>query len=415
MELFSTTILYTILYIGLYFQIFLLLTFFEGKEPSSDEKKKSHDLSDDTWPTVSITVPCFNEAKTVATTVQSLLELDYPKSKLSILVVDDGSTDNTFAIAEKLSCHPQVTVVRQENGGKYTALNHGIKTTTAEFVGCLDADSFVDPKALKNMIPYFKDPLVMAVTPAMRVHNASNILQLIQKAEYNIGIFAKRAFGLMDAIHVTPGPFSIFRKSIFDEIGLFHHAHNTEDMEIAFRIQSHRYKIANCHYAFVNTITPETLKKLYKQRTRWLYGFLNNSIDYKHIFLNKKYGNMGMFTLPFSALGVVVALYLFASLVFNLAKMIYVKIEKLITIGIDWNFNPHFEWFFVNTETIVFLAIILVTTSLVIMLMGKRMAEGSMKPSRDMLYFTVLYGLIAPLWLSKAVYNTLLSKKTPWR
>ena len=75
---------------------------------------------------------------------------------------------------------------------------------------------------------------------------------------------------------------------------------NTEDMEIAFRIQSRGYRIENCPTAEVYTITPRTVKKLYRQRTRWIYGFIQNTIDYRRIFLNRNYGNIGMFTLPSS-------------------------------------------------------------------------------------------------------------------
>jgi biofilm PGA synthesis N-glycosyltransferase PgaC len=150
------------------------------------------------------------------------------------------------------------------------------------------------------MIPYFNESMVMAVTPAMKVHHAGNILQKIQSAEYNIGILLKSIMHKLEAIHVTPGPFSLFKKEIFEKIGYFKHAHNTEDMEIAFRLQEHRYRIANCPNAFVYTITPNTFKKLYKQRTRWTYGFLKNVQDYRHMLFNSKYGNMGMLTLPFA-------------------------------------------------------------------------------------------------------------------
>jgi len=413
---FSTLFLDISIFIGLYFQVFLLVTFFEEEKP-----KKVAASGGDAFahlPTVSITVPSFNEALTLEKTVQSLLGLNYPKEKLSILIVDDGSTDDTFAVAQKLvaklSPTHQIRAVHQKNGGKYTALNHGIRESTSDLVGCLDADSMVHPDALIRMVADFENPNVMAVTPAMLVHQPREFLQYIQRVEYNIGVFNKRVLGKMNAIHVTPGPFSIFRRSVFGEIGLFKHAHNTEDMEIAFRIQSFGYQITNCHTAIVYTIAPKTLKTLYKQRTRWSYGFIKNAIDYRHIFFNKKYGNMAMLTLPFAVIGIFFALYVVSDFIYHIGVFISKKFVEIRTIGIHM---PHlsFNWFFVNTEMTTILAIVLISITLTIIFIGRKTAEGSARPTFDILYFLAVYGFIAPLWLGKAVFNTILSRKTPWR
>jgi len=430
---FSSLLLYTSIFCGLYFQIFLLVTFFEAqqKEKTTEKRAGNKNLAADSkyaslaaLPTVSMIVPCWNESKTVENTLISLLNLDYPKEKLSVLVVDDGSKDDTYAVATAAAARlnkqeglARIEVVTQKNGGKYTALNCGIaiaQTKGTQFIGCLDADSFVDKHALARMIPYFNNPEIMAVTPAMRVHEPKNILQYIQRAEYNVGIFTKRVFGMLNSIYVTPGPFSIFRTSVFKEIGVFKEAHNTEDMEIAFRIQSFGHRIANCHNAFVYTKTPDTIKKLHKQRTRWTYGFLKNAIDYKHIFFNKKYGHMGGFVLPAAIVGLALSLAIAADFIYHIGNSIATTIQKISIVG--WT-APHFtfNWFFINTETTTLLAIVLLAITVTIVSLGKFIAEGTAKPSRDMLYFIVFYGFLAPLWLSKAVYNVALSKKTPWR
>ncbi len=233
---FSSILLNISIFCGLYFQIFLLVTFFEAREKEKPNKNKKLGATAPVLPTVSIVVPCWNESKTVEKTLISLLDLNYPKEKLSVLVVDDGSTDDTYAVAVEAAARlnrecnaKRISVVTQKNGWKYTALNRGItiaETNQTEFVGCLDADSFVDGQALIRMIPYFSDPRVMAVTPAMRVHEPKNVLQHIQHAEYNVGIFTKRVFSMMNSIYVTPGPFSIFRRNVFSKIGHFKEAHN---------------------------------------------------------------------------------------------------------------------------------------------------------------------------------------------
>lgn len=415
MDTFTSIVLYTALFSGLYYQIFLLVTFLEEFDGEKEEKASANDAS---LPTVTITVPCWNEGKTLEKTVRSLLALDYPKDKLSILIVDDGSTDNTFVVARRLARrYSIVKAVTQKNGGKYTALNHGIQTSTADLFGCLDADSAVHPQALRRMVPYFSRDRVMAVTPALRVSEPRGILQRLQRIEYNVGVFSKKMLGLIDAIHVTPGPFSIFRRSVFAEIGLFRHAHNTEDMEIAFRIQSHGYRIENCHNAYVETITPNTLKKLYRQRTRWTYGFIQNCIDYRSFFFNKKRGNIGLFTLPVATVSLVAALLLACIAIYHFLTNALRHAEQISTTGIHFSASSltSMNFFYVNTEATSIVALFLLAFGIIIMFIGQKMSENGSRPSLDMLYFIVGYGFIAPLWIGKSVYNTVTNRKTPWR
>ena len=132
-------------FVALYFEVFILISFF-GKEHEGIKTPFNE------TPAVTVIVPCFNEEKTVQKTIKSLLNLDYPKDKLQIMIIDDGSTDNTEEILEQYKNNPQITLHYKPNGGKYTALNYGIEKTTTEFVGCLDADSFVEKSALKNIM-----------------------------------------------------------------------------------------------------------------------------------------------------------------------------------------------------------------------------------------------------------------------
>lgn len=409
---YSDVPMYFFLFAGLYFQIFLLVTFFEEKEEKFPKLARGI-----AFPRVAVTVPCFNEEKTLTKTILSLLALEYPQEKLEILIVDDGSTDGTAKVAQGLvEKYPQVRFISQKNGGKHTAVNLGINSTKADFVVCLDADSEVASNALLLMIPLFNDKDVAAVTPAIRVQSPKNIIQRMQRTEYNIGIFTRSIFGRLNAIHVTPGPFSIFRREIFSKIGLFRKAHNTEDMEIALRIQSHGYTIKNCHKAYVYTVTPPTLRKLHRQRVRWIAGFMKNAIDYKHLFFNRKGGHVSTFTLPFAVLSIMGSLYFITAFIIETSKQISHFIERVSVVGFDLHTPKYlFDWFFFNTQTASFIGFLIIFLTLVIIFIGKYLAEGTMKPSRDMLYFFLVYGFIVPFWFSKALYDTALSRKTPWR
>lgn len=401
------------MFAGLYFQIFLLLTFVEKHEEKDTETLEK----DASLPEVSVTIPCFNEAKTLRGTVLSILALDYPKDKLNIIVIDDGSTDETFAIAEALNKeYPQVKIFRQKNAGKWSALNFGLEQTASELVTCLDADSFLDKHALRRIVRYFEDKETMAVTPAIIVHNPRNILQLIQKAEYHIGIFSKQLLSKMNSLYVTPGPFSVFRRSVFENLGKYKHAHNTEDMEIALRMHTHHYKIVNCPTAYVYTVAPNTIKKLHRQRVRWIYGFIKNCVDYKFIYFNKQYGQIGTFTLPFSFLFIFTSFYILGNVLVDFFRYLMDRFIEIKTVGLSLFFHSlSFDWFFINIGAITIVTYLTVAIMLFFMLKGKKMAEGTMRPGVETLYFIFFYGFIAPFWFSNAVYNAVLSRKTRWR
>ena len=381
------------------------------------------------YPAVTIAVPCFNEEKTVEKTLQSLLSINYPKDRISILVVDDGSTDNTWNIISKFAQlarttdgvqsggHQNIQIFRKENGGKYTALNFALKHTETDFFGGLDADSFADPESLVRIMSYFeKDSGAMAVAPAVLVYNPKKIIQNAQRAEYQMGVYLKKLFCFLGAINVTPGPLTIFRKKVFDDLGPYQHGHNTEDMEIAFRMQKNHYKIEHCNDAYVYTNTPPTVKKLYKQRLRWIYGFINNTIDYRGVILRKKYGNFSYFTLPMGIISIISVCYLFVRIIYSLVVYLYHKVIFLKIFGLNLTSQTFsFDPFFLNTQSYIFLISFTYLLIIFAMVFGRRMSERKFGVSLDMLYFFPVFGIIAPFWLISAVYNTILKRKPAWR
>lgn len=393
----------------------MLITYFETRLTIKEENvviKKGLKK----YPSVTIMVPCWNEAGTLSKTIHSLLNLNYPKDKLKIMIIDDGSTDNTWKVAEKFKNKPQVEMYHKENGGKYTALNFGLTKITTDLVGCLDADSYVDKDALQNIVTYFQDKETMAVTPSVKVWQPKTIIQLIQKVEYGWGIFLRKMLSYMGALYVTPGPFSIFRREIFDVVGGYRHAHQTEDMELAMRLQTNHIKIANAHNAYVYTVAPATLRKLYKQRLRWTYGFLKNVIDYRFVFFKREYGNLGIFVLPVASLSIFSALYLIAVTMFSFGQSVFKEIIKIQTVGFSYTWPAfNFNWFTINTEFLALISTIALLGTIYMMLLSRKMSEGNVRPGLDMLYFLTLYTFIAPLWMAKAVYNTLFKVKTSWR
>ncbi len=413
---FTDLITYFLLFTSLNFEVFMLIKYFERREDIKKEEAFSK-IPVKNYPTVSIIVPCWNEENTVSKTVHSILNLDYPKDKLQVVVVDDGSTDGTWKVLQKFKNNPQVELHSKTNGGKYTALNHGLGVIDSDLVGCLDADSYVDKNALKYIVTYFQNKEIMAVTPSVKLWQPKTPLELLQKVEYGFGIFTRKIFHFMQAVYITPGPFSIFRREVFNKLGVYRHAHNTEDIEIALRMQKNGLKIAHAHAAIVHTVPPKTVKKLLKQRVRWSYGFLKNAFDYRDMFFNAKYGNLGVFVLPMAAIsfGSIISVF-FVSLSHFLSSLYdqYVRFEA-VGLSINWSHIFNFDWFYVNTQIISLITIVAFLGTVMMILASREMSEGKVKINMDLVYYFVLYAILAPLWMAKAAFNAVFSIRTTWR
>ena len=392
----------------------MLVTFIENRKKIVIRKgqiKLSH------YPTVTVMVPCWNEEKTVARTVESLLAMNYPKDKLTLFVIDDGSTDSTWEVIQQFNKYENVRTFTKENGGKHTALNLGLKETNSEFVACLDADSFADPESLIRIMSYFEaNPDVMAVSPSVIVESPQSLIQKAQKAEYDMSVYIKKMLGFLGAIHVTPGPLTVFKKKVFDDLGPYRKAHNTEDMEIAYRMQKNGYKIEQCNDAYIYTNTPKTVKKLFKQRVRWIYGFINNTIDYRRLLFKKKYGHFSFFTVPAGIVSIVSATYLFIRMINQFTVSAQSKILALQTTGIYLPESAYnFDLYFFNTGVLLFVTVILFVLLITSIIIGKWMSEDRRLSPLNILYFIVIYSVVAPFWLMKAIYNTIFAQKPSWR
>jgi cellulose synthase/poly-beta-1,6-N-acetylglucosamine synthase-like glycosyltransferase len=415
MALIFSIILYILIFLAVYGQVFYFVTFLENRKKivvrGDGETKLKH------YPSVTITLPCWNEGKTIEKTVQSIFELNYPKEKLQIIMVDDGSVDDTWKIINKFKNYPNVKIFHKENGGKHTAVNLGLENSDSDFFGCLDADSFVDKESLIRIMSYFeKDKEVMAVAPSLVVNDPKGIIQYAQKVEYHMGVYLKKMLGFLGAINVTPGPLTIFRKKVFTYLGPYRNGHNTEDMEIAFRMQKNGYKIDHCNDAFVYTNTPINFKKLFGQRVRWIYGFINNAFDYRSVLLRKKYGNFATFTLPLTIISISSIVYFVSKMMYNFFHFLYYKFIQFSTVGFNINVKSFsFDPFFINMQSLAIVSIAVYFLVIFAMIFGRKMSKEKKLFSLEILYFFPVFGIIAPLALAKGLYNTILSRKPDWR
>ncbi|MDO8624081.1 MAG: glycosyltransferase family 2 protein [bacterium] len=404
---------YPFLFLAIFFESFILVTFL-----SKPARRARGRVASSETPSVAIIVPCLNESATVAATCESLLALEYPAEKLSVILVDNGSTDTTPEVMARFKDHPQVTLLLEKNRGKHLAVNAGIATTTADIVGCLDADSFVEPGALREMVGCFENLQVGATTAAMSVHRPRNILQHMQNAEYIYGIVLRHSMSTVNGIHVTPGPFSLYRRETVVRLGGFRAAYQTEDLEMCLRLQKAGYLIEHAPHARVYTKAPHTLFALLKQRTRWTSGFLRNMFNYRGMIGNRRYGALGMIVLPiaFPAMLGGITMFFASLLLFGTSVVHAYQIRD--GIPFSYAYLPHapaFDWFYIPSSVYLLLVAVTIIGMLTLIALGKRISKTPGSLLQGMISYLLLYSLIAPLWLMRSTVDVAIGKKRAWR
>jgi cellulose synthase/poly-beta-1,6-N-acetylglucosamine synthase-like glycosyltransferase len=297
-------------------------------------------------PPVSILVPAYNEEATIATSVRSMLQLDYPE--FEVIVVNDGSRDGTMqALREAFALlpfeeaywrriavkpvrgiyrstrYPNLRVIDKENGGKADALNSGINAARYPLFCGVDADSILERASLRRVIgPFLEDPAVIASGGTVRVANGCSVrdgflesvalpnrlLPLLQIVEYlRAFLFGRMGWTPMNAVLIISGAFGVFRKDAVVAAGGYRHDTVGEDMELVVRL--HRmyretgrpYRIVFVPDPICWTEAPESLRVLRSQRTRWQRGLCESLTLNLGLAFSRRGGAAGWLAFPFMA------------------------------------------------------------------------------------------------------------------
>ncbi|GAI03494.1 unnamed protein product, partial [marine sediment metagenome] len=241
-------------------------------------------------------VPVWDEEETIEETVKAIFEIDYPIKE--IIVINDGSTDKTEEIVQKLQKrYSRLKLINKENTGKADSLNVGIEKAEGELIAVIDADSYPSKDSFEKLVGFFEEEKVGAVTCVIVPRNAEKFFEKLQSIEYRIIAFTRKLLGYVDAIYVVPGPLAIYRTSALKEIGGFDSKNMTEDIEIIWHLTQAGYERRMCLSTYVTTTVPNKFKRWYSQRRRWNVGGLQCIAKYKKYFLKK--GMLGCFILPF--------------------------------------------------------------------------------------------------------------------
>jgi len=265
--------------------IFRYISFIFFSIMKTTQKTISFDTEDKFFkPRVSIIVPAYNEEVTIATSIKSLVEQTY--ENLEIIIMDDGSSDNTYKIAKKFEGifkGKTIKVLTKKNGGKSRALNFAIERSSGELVMCVDADSKLEKDAVALMVRYFKDSEISAVAGSVFVSNRVNVWTKLQALEYIEGLnMVRNAQAFLKLVNIIPGPIGMFRKSAIEEVGGYAHDTFAEDCDLTLKLIEKHHKIDFEPDAVAHTEAPDELLNLLKQRYRWTRGILQAIQKHSH-------------------------------------------------------------------------------------------------------------------------------------
>lgn len=311
-ELFLLIVAYIL---TLQFVLFFICSIFHF----NNENKKQNEINKNHL--VSILIPCYNEEMVLKNCIDSVIDQKYPNYE--ILILDDGSTDNTLKIAtlyEKLNSN--VHVYTKQNGGKASALNVGIDKCIGDIVVSLDADSIFLKDTLIKLIAPFNNDEIAAVCGNIKISNRNKLLNKLQSLEYISGLnIQRRTFAHLNCVSVISGAIGAFRKDKLIEIGKYSHDTIVEDMDITVTLAKLGYKIEYIGNAIAYTEAPESIKEFYNQRYRWSYGCIE--VLSKHSNILFKGYNIGKIGLPYILASVIMNIFVTFAILYSVVKIIF--------------------------------------------------------------------------------------------
>ncbi len=255
--------------------------------------------ANETWPGVSIIIPCYNEGQNAIETITYALNVQYPE--FEVIAVNDGSKDDTLEILLSLAQNnPKLKVVNlAENQGKALGLQAGALVSKYEYLVGIDGDALIDPFCLHWIVKHFiRYPQVAAVTGNPRIRNRTSLLGKIQVGEFSsiVGMIkrAQRSFG---RLFTVSGVITGFRKAAVHEVGYWSPDMLTEDIDITWKLQRNGWDVRFEPRALVWILMPETLMGLWKQRLRWAMGGVQVMLkNFKVLFQPKQTHLWGLMT-----------------------------------------------------------------------------------------------------------------------
>ncbi len=248
---------------------------------------------------VSVVIAAYNEGKVIADTLRALLTSDY-EGEIEVVVVDDGSRDQTAAEIERVAdVDPRVRLFQQENHGKARALQRALSAVRHGIIVFIDADTQCQRDTLSRLVEPFADKRIGAVSGHAKVGNLRTFIARCQALEYTCGFnLDRRAYDRWNCITVVPGAISAIRKEAIDKAGGLSLETLAEDTDLTLALHKDRQRIVYVPGAIAWTEAPESVRTLARQRFRWAYGTLQCLWKHRDMIFNLNYRALGWFSLP---------------------------------------------------------------------------------------------------------------------
>ncbi len=247
------------------------------------------------FPKFSLIVPTKNEENVIRRCLNGILNIDYPKDKMEVIIVDGNSSDETYSVCSEFTAqYPSLFKLLKESQskGKPAALNLAMPHVTGEIVGVFDADSLPEKTSLKKAALHFADKAVMAVqgrtTSLNEKSNAlTRVIAMEEKAWFQALMSGREKMQLF--VPLT-GSCQFVRRSVLQELGGWDENSLTEDVELALRLVEKKHLIKYAPDVYSGQETPNSLGNLVKQRIRWYRGYMETAIKYGRLLdtLNKR-------------------------------------------------------------------------------------------------------------------------------
>ncbi|WP_434094591.1 bifunctional polysaccharide deacetylase/glycosyltransferase family 2 protein [Streptomyces hyaluromycini] len=253
---------------------------------------------------VTVVVPAYNEQECITNTLLSLARSEHP---IEVIVVDDGSTDDTAVIVEELGL-PMVRLIRQPNSGKPAALNTGVAAASYDLIVMMDGDTVFEPATVRELVQPFGNPRVGAVAGNAKVGNRDTLIGAWQHIEYVMGFnLDRRMYDVLNCMPTIPGAVGAFRRTALQQAGGMSDDTLAEDTDVTMALHRAGWKVVYAEDARAWTEAPDSMKQLWSQRYRWSYGTMQAMWKHRHAVLERgAAGHFGRVGLPFVALFMVV-------------------------------------------------------------------------------------------------------------
>jgi cellulose synthase/poly-beta-1,6-N-acetylglucosamine synthase-like glycosyltransferase/peptidoglycan/xylan/chitin deacetylase (PgdA/CDA1 family) len=341
---------------------------------------------------VTVIVPAYNEQTGISATVRSVLASRHP---VEVIVVDDGSTDRTSRVVERLRRRfPEIRLIRQKNAGKAAALNTGLAVARTRFVVMVDGDTILGPRAVGRLVSHFMDNTVGAVSGNAKVGNRKGLLGRWQHIEYVIGFnLDRRVYDTLRCMPTVPGAIGAFRRSAVHAVGGVSMDTLAEDTDLTMALERNGWRVVYEERAVAWTEAPATLGQLWKQRYRWCYGTLQAVWKHRRSLVERgAAGKLGRRGLPYLLLFQV--LLPMVAPVIDIVSVFGMFTQDALSIAVTW---------------LAFLALQAVPGVIAFKLDGERMRPLLTLPLQLIVYRQLMY-----LVVIQSVVTAFAGARLPW-